>query len=110
MNDEWGGDPSVRFMRRVFKSMEETQKRLLADLKISHSDPRLRHWRETSRDLFEHVWPIAIRRGVASSDKEAGALYAHCIARTLRSDGIEIPHDAVPLDETFPRLVQEVKP
>lgn len=110
MNDDFGHDPSVRFMRRVFKSMEETQRRLLANVNLSHVDVRLRHWRETARDVFEQAWPIATRRGVAASEEEAGILYAHCLARTLIEDGIEIPHEALPPDEKISMLIKEVKP
>ncbi len=110
MSDDWGHDPSVLFMRRVFKGMEETQKRLLATLAISRFDVRLRHWRETTRDLFEQAWPIAARKGVAASEEEAGILYAHCLARALIEDGIKIPHEALPPDEKISKLVEEVKP
>ena len=110
MNDDWGHDASVRFMRRVFKGMEETQKRLLANLAISRFDARLRHWRETTRDLFEQVWPIAAGRGTAASEEKASILYAHCLARTLTSGGIKIPNGVVSHDEKISKLVEEVKP
>ena len=110
MNDDWGHDPSVRFMRRVFKGMEETQRTLLANVNISHVDVRLRRWRETARDLFEQAWPVATRRGVAASEEEAGILYAHCLARALIEAGIKIPHEDLPHHEKISKLVKEVKP
>ena len=110
MSDDWGHDPSVLFMRRVFKGMEETQRRLLANVTLSHVDVRLRRWRETARDVFEQAWPIATRRGVVASEEEAGILYAHCLARTLTSDGIKIPNGVVSHDEKISKLVEEVKP
>jgi hypothetical protein len=110
MNDEWGQDPSVRFMRRVFKGMEETQKTLLANVNISPVDVRLRRWRETARELFEQAWPVASRRGVAAGEEEAGVLYAHCLARTLIEAGIQIPQDLLPHHEKISKLLKEVKP
>jgi hypothetical protein len=110
MNDEWGHDPSVRFMRRVFKGMEEAQGRLLANVNLSPVDVRLRRWRETARELFEQAWPVASRSGVAASEEEAGVLYAHCLARILIDAGIKIPQDLLPHHEKISRLVKEVKP
>jgi hypothetical protein len=110
MNDEWGHDPSVRFMRRVFKGMEETQKTLLANVNISFVDVRLRRWRETARAMFEQTWPVASRRGVVGSEEEAGILYAHCLARTLIEVGIKIPQEILPQHEKIFKLVKEVKP
>jgi hypothetical protein len=110
MNDDWGHDPSVRFMRRVFKSMDEIQRTLLANANISHVDVRLRRWRETARGLFEHVWPVATRRGAAASEGDAGTLYAHCLARALMEDGIKIPPEVLPPNEKISMLVKEVKP
>ena len=110
MNDEWGQDPSVRFMRRVFKGMEETQKTLLANANISFVDVRLRRWRETAREVFEEAWLVAGRRGMVPSEEEAGILYAHCLARVLTAAGIPIPQEILPPHEKMSRLVKEVKP
>ena len=109
MNDDWGQDPSVRFMRRVFKAMEETQKTLLANASISFADVRLRRWRETARALFEQTWPVANRRGVVASEEEAGILYAHCFARVLGEAGIKIPQEILPPHEKISKLVKEVR-
>ncbi len=43
--DEWGHDPSVQSMRRVFSWMEEAQQELLGHLDISLFDKRLRNVR-----------------------------------------------------------------
>jgi len=109
MKDEWGHDPSVRFMRHVFKNMEVVQNRLLSDLALSSFDPRLRQWREVTRDLFERVWTIAARRNLVASEEQAGILYAHCLAQTLRLSGLEIPDEALPHDEGISKLVREVR-
>ena len=59
--DEWGHDPSVQSMRRVFCFMEEAQQQLLRDLNISLFDQRLRRGREHALKLFEQAWPLAIK-------------------------------------------------
>jgi hypothetical protein len=110
MNDDWGRDPSVRFMRRVFKRMEETQTKLLADATISSFDGRLPRWRKVALDLFERAWPVAARHGLAGSEGEAGILYGHCLAQALVSDGIQISEEAMPHDERVTTLLREVKP
>jgi predicted trehalose synthase len=110
MNDDWGQDPSVRFMRRVFRAMEETQKTMLSNVNISYGDVRLRRWRETARALFEQAWPVAGRGGVVASEEEAGILYAHCFARALIEAGIKIPQEILPPHEKISKLLKEVRP
>ena len=51
--DDWGFDPSVRMMRRVYERIEMVQGELLKRLSISPFDPRLRRWREKARDYLE---------------------------------------------------------
>jgi hypothetical protein len=41
--DEWGHDPSILSMRRVFSYMEQAQQELLGHLNISRFDKRLRN-------------------------------------------------------------------
>jgi len=109
MTVDWGQDPSVRFMRRVFERMEATHKELLESVNISPSDNRLRHWREETRNLFEQAWTAAARQGLPINEDEAGTLYALCFARTLRSDGVEIPDEALPKNAAMSRWVQQVQ-
>ncbi len=108
--DDWGHDPSVQSMRRVFGRMEKAQKELLGSLNISPFDPKLRRRREEARTLFERAWPLAARRGVVVSEEDAVSLYAHCLARTLHSDGIEVPSEALPGDERIIKFLSEEHP
>ena len=96
--DEWGHDPSVQSMRRIFSFMEEAQQELLLCLNISFFDRRLRRSREQALELFERAWHPAVRRGVMS-EKDAAPLYVHCLARTLRLAGVEVPEELLPRDE-----------
>jgi len=104
--DEWGRDPSVQSMRRVFSSIEEAQQEFLLCLNISCFDRRLRRSREQALELFERTWPKAVRRGMMS-EKDAAPLYVHCLARTLRLAGVEVPGELLPRDEKVIRFLQK---
>ena len=108
--DEWGHDPSVQSMRRVFSYMEEAQQELLRRLTISLFDQRLRHSREKALELFEQAWPLAIRQGIIMSEKDAAPLYIHCLARALSLVGAEVPGALLPRDEKIIRFLQEKLP
>ncbi len=105
--DEWGRDPSVRFLRQVFHRIETDQKNLLDQLQISRYDDRLRPWREATLRLFERAWALAARKGLAKDDEGAAAVYLGCLARVLRSEGIDVPAGTVPSDEEVSRILQE---
>jgi len=109
IEDEWGHDASVQRMRRVFSSMEEAQQELLLCLNISALDRRLRPSREQALELFERAWSKAVRNGVMG-EKDAAPLYLHCLARTLRSAGVEISEELLPRDEKIIHLLKKHPP
>ncbi len=94
--DEWGRDPSVRFMRSVFAAIEATQNRFLDGLGVSRLDNRLRQWRKMALHLFEKNWAVAARRGMPLAEKDAADLYLHCLAKVLGTRGIEAPRLSLP--------------
>ena len=102
-HDEWGRDPSVQMMRRVFAQMEVVQKDLLERLKISPLDERLRRVRELARNLFEQAWPQAQRKGLAQNEEDAANLYLHCFVKMLDWEGIKTPSDLFSGD---PKILQ----
>jgi hypothetical protein len=108
--DEWGQDPSVQSMRRVFSFMEEAQQQLLRDLNISLFDQRLRFGRQQALELFEQAWPLAIKKGIITGEKDAAPLYLHCLARALKLARIEVPNELLPKDEKIIRLLQKERP
>ncbi len=110
VEDEWGLDPSVRSMRRVFSYMEEGQHELLTRLNISLFDQRLRRSREKALQLFEQAWPLAVQKGILANEKEAAPFYIHCLARALRSAGIEVPNVWLPRNEKIIRFLEEKRP
>ncbi len=105
--DEWGHDPSVKSMRRVFSFMEEAQQELLGRLNISFFDKRLRCIRKEALELFEQAWPLAVRKGMMTSEKDAAPFYVHCLARALRSAGIDVPSELLPKDNKTIRFLQK---
>ena len=108
--DEWGHDPSVQSMRQVFLYMETAQQELLEHLNISPFDQRLRHSREQALELFEQAWPLAIRKGMIMSEKDAAPFYIYCLARALSFVGVEVPKELLPKDEKIIRFLQEKLP
>ncbi len=110
IQDEWGHDPSVQSMRRVFSLMEEAQQQLLKSLNILLFDKRLRSVREQALELFEKTWPLAVRQGIMGDEKEAAPFYLHCLARALSSVGVKVPKDWLPMNEKIFRFLKETLP
>ncbi len=105
LEDEWGHDPSVQSMRRVFSLIETAQEELLRHLNISPFDQRLRRSREQALKLFEQAWPLAIGKGMTMSEKDAASLYLHFLARAFDSVGVKVPKELLPGDEKIIRLL-----
>jgi hypothetical protein len=107
LQDDWGRDPAVQRMRRIFARMEESQRDLLERLKLSPLDERLRRVRELARDLFERAWPLAERKGLTQSEEDAATLYLHCFVKILNWEGIKTPSDLFSGDEKILRFLSE---
>ena len=108
--DEWGHDPSVQLMRRVFQQMEAFQAALLRQGGIAPFDGRLRRAREVARNDFERIWPIALEKGTLAGEEKASVLYVYCFVRALGMSGITIPADVLAKDETITTFLREVLP
>jgi hypothetical protein len=106
--DQWGEDPSVQIMRKVFKRMEKAQHELLKQLDIIPYDPRMRRWRDQALALFEGTREVASRMGVTMNEDTASAIYVHCLAKIIGSDGINIPAGILPEPENIERILKEV--
>jgi len=106
--DEWGRDPSVQKMRRVFSGMEAAQKKLLEQVGISSLDSRLRQAREKARGLFERTWSHAATQDLNMGDDEVAGLYTYCLAWALGHTGIEVSGKFLPDDERLSDLIKEI--
>jgi hypothetical protein len=106
--DEWGKDPSVQAMRKVFNGMETSLEEILAQLDISPHDHRIRGWLEKALAIFENAWGIANQTGIIMNEQTAPVIYAHCLAKIMASEGIEIRENVLPANKASERLVNEV--
>jgi len=93
--DEWGRDPSIKAMRRVFGAMEKSLDDLLEQLNISPFDHRIRSWLEQALANYERIWAEASRKGVRMEEKMAAPVYTHCLVKVIGAEGIEIPENQI---------------
>ncbi len=107
VRDEWGYDPTVQMMRRVFSLMEKAQSDLLQGLNLSLFDPRLRGVRSRARDFFEQTWPIALQKEIVSNERGAALLYMHCLVHTLEQNGVKVPDQGWPKDDRIVKFLRE---
>ncbi len=106
--DEFGNDPAVRSMRRVFAQMEELQRKMLKAAALPSADRRLRVWREQALHIFEQAWARAGRQGLTRTEEEAALLYALCLARILERGRISLPPEAMPRNEALEEIIKEI--
>jgi hypothetical protein len=106
--NEWGKDPAVQGMRKVFKGMEKSLEELLGRLAISPYDNRIRGWLEKALAKFEQSWGVAHQMGISMDEEKAPAVYVHCLARVMGSQGVEIPEGTLPREGQTQKLVNEV--
>ncbi len=107
VRDEWGNDPTVQMMRRLFSRMEKAQTEQLERLSISPFDSRLRRVRSWARDFFETTWPIAMRKGIVQNDQQAILLYLNCLRRALTLHGFSLPEEGDSENERIEQFLQE---
>ena len=106
--DEWGKDPSVQTMRKVFKEMEKAQHELLKRLDILPYDLRIRSLRGQALALFERTWGVANRMGITMDEQTASTVYIHCLAKIMGSEGINIPAGILPEAKNVESIFREV--
>ena len=106
--DEWGREPSIKAMRRVFKAMEKSLDNLLEQLNISPFDSRIRGWLEQALAKYELAWGEASRKGIRMDEKMAPAVYAHCLVSVIGSEEIKIPENLLAIKKDVERLIHEV--
>ncbi|HOV90934.1 MAG TPA: hypothetical protein PKW07_09520 [Syntrophorhabdaceae bacterium] len=105
--DEWGMDPQVRFLRRVFSQIESAQRELLLSLNISLLDERLKRIRDGALRLFEKAWSLSVRWNMPMDEKDIVNIYLYSLAHILERYRIEVPNNLLPLDEKIKRIIQE---
>lgn len=107
--DEFGRDPQVLAMRRVFAGMEAAQQELLSKINVAPLDPRLRRWREKAFSLFQRAWAIGARKGMRLNEEDLAAVYVHSMVRVIGQErGLPLEAGPLPGDASIVRLVEEV--
>ena len=108
MDDQFGRDPQVRYLRRVFAGMERKQSELLERIGVVPTDYRLKRIREAALKHFEKAWMLAGRRGVVESEDEISNIYVACLARILSGNRINVPGEFLPSNARINDVVKEV--
>lgn len=108
MDDQFGRDPQVRYLRKVFARMEYKQSELLGRIGVSPTDYRLKRVREGSLKSFEKAWMIASRRGTAETEDEISDLYLLCFAKILSGNRIDVPPEFLPSNTWMHDVIREV--
>jgi len=88
-SDDWGRDPHVQAMRRIFAGIEKAEAYFLKSAGVSSLDERLRCWRQATLTHFERIWRRAVRSGVRLTDNEVAALYVACLTRVIEREGVK---------------------
>ena len=106
--DEWGQDPAVQAMRSIFQGMEAFLEEILERLAISPYEYRIRGWLEQALTKFERSWGVARQMGISINEEMAPVVYAHCLAKIMGSQGVEIPEGMLPEEKQIQNLIHEV--
>lgn len=93
--DDWGRDPQVRIMRRIFSRIEALQKRLLEQVGISPFDERLGRWRKAALRMFEQEWMERSRKGGPLAEDDVADTYTDCLIKVLTKDGVTLSDEAL---------------
>ncbi len=110
MEDEWGSDPSVQRMRRIFAAIDAKQAKLLVGAGVHRFDKRLALWRKSALRLFEQGFSKAMQTGACLGEKDVCDLYLHCLAQVLVSRGVAVPAGTLPDNPAVVRIMGEKDP
>lgn len=105
--DEWGKDPAVRAMRKVFREIEASQREFFKCMKIHKYDARIRVWREKALALFEKAFYRTDSTGLIINEKNASIIYLNCLAHVMMAQGIKIPETCLPEPTDDENFLQE---
>lgn len=106
--DEWGRDPAVKAMRKIFKVMDDAQRELFTRMEIHRYDPRIRPWREKALVLFERAFSHANRAGMSVNEKTASDIYIYCLTHLMRASGVEISDTNLPDRAGIENVLKEI--
>jgi hypothetical protein len=105
--DEWGHDPTVQRVRRLFALMENEQDALVKQLSLSPIDSRLHDSRKTALRLYEEACSQAAAKRLAWDETTYAAVYINCLLRVLEKRGIRIPDKVLETHQRHADLLRE---
>jgi hypothetical protein len=105
-DDNWGKDPSVRQMRRIFANIEAHYNALLLALEINAMDKRVAQWRVKTLRIFERIWAYGTQSGLMQNEEDMVDLYLHCLGRVLSIDGVFVPRALLPINLAAEKLAE----
>ncbi|MBA4393713.1 MAG: hypothetical protein C0407_09195 [Desulfobacca sp.] len=108
-NDDWGLDPQVQFIRRLFSGMEKAQRDFFNTLGLSPYDQRLGPWRQATLNLFEKVWALSAGRGLPLEEKDIVQAYLHCLISVLGRQNMAIPAGLLQENAIISDWIKEVQ-
>jgi hypothetical protein len=108
LEDQFGKDPQVKYLRKVFAGIERKQSELLERIGVAPTDYRLKRVREAALKHFEKAWMLAGRRGAVEAEDEIGDLYILCFAKVLSGNRINVSGEFLPSNSKISDVVKEV--
>lgn len=106
--DEWGRDPGVQSVRRVFGLFERGYDQLLKELNISPMDARLRPAREGALRLYGRACSLAAAKRLGWDETAHAAAYLECLVLVLSRQGVPIPEGVQQAHQAHGDLLREV--
>lgn len=106
--DEWGKDPEVRRIRKIFSGMEKMDATILKDAGLSPFDQRLRKARDLRRKLYEAVYGRALSKGRALKDPSPWVLFEQCQVAAFMECGLPVPETRQAARPEITALIREV--
>ena len=107
MRDEWGYDPTVQWVRRLFGLMEKEQRAMLESLKVPPFDMRLGRVRKIALSMYEDACNRAGGGGRDRDESTLAALYRSCFIRALQQQGVGIPDGVTAVPNDHADLVEK---
>lgn len=106
--DEWGRDPSIQRMRKIFSAMEELDRALIKSTDTSPFDTRLRAIRAMSLELFEKSYAHGLSKGVQPDNLFILELFRHCHVTSFTKHGITVHGQDGKENHKIADLIREV--
>ena len=108
-NDDWGLDPQVQFIRRLFTGMEKAQGDFFKALGLSPFDQRLGPWRQAALHLFDKVWALSARQCTPLEEKDIVQIYLHCLVTVTSRQNMAVPEGLFLGNDLIIKWIKEVE-